>query len=199
MVTVAADGLPETFGSPLTTPLAIVVPLCFALVHGARRFNVAGILAFLVLCLGISNVMETLSVVTGFPVGHYHYTDALGPKLFLVQLLIGPAYEGFALYRTFRPEPPIPTPPRSHWFQACIFFAVMAMELPAGYLGGQIVAVTDVTGKVWQTGGILETSAIVILFTMVTSTVASFAVLLLRREPQASPSVSPLIVRTTVM
>jgi uncharacterized membrane protein len=30
--------------------------------------------------------------LTGFPFGHYHYTDVLGPKLFLVPLLIGLAY-----------------------------------------------------------------------------------------------------------
>ena len=38
--------------------------------------------------------MENIGVLTGFPFGHYHYTDVLGPKLFLVPLLIGPAYFG---------------------------------------------------------------------------------------------------------
>ncbi len=40
----------------------------------------------------VSNVLENTSILTGFPFGHYNYTDALGPKLFLVPLLIGPAY-----------------------------------------------------------------------------------------------------------
>ncbi|MGZ3290920.1 MAG: carotenoid biosynthesis protein, partial [Xanthobacteraceae bacterium] len=35
---------------------------------------------------------ETLSILTGFPFGHYVYTDKLGPKLWLVPLLIMPAY-----------------------------------------------------------------------------------------------------------
>jgi putative membrane protein len=35
-----------------------------------------------------------MSILTGFPFGHYYYTDGLGPKLFLVPLLIGPAYLG---------------------------------------------------------------------------------------------------------
>ena len=35
-----------------------------------------------------------MSVLTGFPFGHYYYTDILGPKLFLVPVLIGPAYLG---------------------------------------------------------------------------------------------------------
>ena len=270
VVTVVADGLPRTFGLPICTPLAILVPLCFALIHGALRYGIGGIVVFLVLCLGISNVMENLGVMTGFPFGPYHYTDVLGPKLFLVPLLIGPAYFGtgylswvlanvllgtdrrrdapatvgvpvvatfimvgwdvcldpgsstiariwiwekgggyfgvpltnflgwcltvflfmqaFALYRASRPEPLIPPPPRSHRFQACVFFAVMAMDFPAGYLGGPSVAVTDATDEAWHPGDILETSAIVSLFTMMTTAVASFAVLLLRREPEASPA-----------
>src|SRR3981189_1503153 len=183
------------------------------------------ILVFLVLCLGISNVMENLGVMTGFPFGPYHYTDVLGPKLFLVPLLIGPAYFGtgyvswvlanvlletdrrrdplatfvgpvvatfimvgwdvcldpgsstvlklwiwekgggyfgvpltnylgwcltvflflqtFALYRAYRPEPLVAPPPRSHWLQASVFFAVMAMDFLALHYATQSVAVTD--------------------------------------------------------
>jgi uncharacterized membrane protein len=33
---------------------------------------------------------------SGFPFGHYYYTDNLGTKLFLVPVLIGPAYLGTA-------------------------------------------------------------------------------------------------------
>jgi putative membrane protein len=39
-------------------------------------------------------LFENLSILTGFPFGHYHYSDNLGPKLFLVPLLIAPAYFG---------------------------------------------------------------------------------------------------------
>jgi putative membrane protein len=276
-VTVAADGLPKTFGSPINVPLAILVPLCFAIIHGAKRYGAIDILVFLVLCLGISNVMENLGVMTGFPFGPYHYTDVLGPKLFLVPLLIGPAYFGtgyvswvlanvlletdrrrdplatfvvpvvatfimvgwdvcldpgsstvaklwiwekgggyfgvpltnflgwyltvflflqtFALYRAYRPEPLVAPPLRSYWLQASVFFAVMAMDFPALHYATQSVAVTDATGKIWQTGDIFETSAIVSLFTMWPIAVASFAVLLLRREPKTSP---PAFVRSTV-
>jgi len=49
-------------------------------------------LAFVVICLVVSNILENTSILTGFPFGHYHYTDGLGAKLFLVPLLIGPAY-----------------------------------------------------------------------------------------------------------
>ena len=80
----------------LDVQLAIVVflPLVIALAHGAMRYGMAGILVFLIFCLGISNAVENLGVLTGFPFGPYFYTDAMGPKLFVVPLLIGPAYFG---------------------------------------------------------------------------------------------------------
>jgi len=66
----------------------------FGLLHGASTYGWRGILLFMVVCLGVSNAFENLSIMTGFPFGWYHYSDALGPKLFLVPLLIGPAYFG---------------------------------------------------------------------------------------------------------
>jgi uncharacterized membrane protein len=72
----------------------VLVLLAFVLVHGALRYGVGGILIFLGITLLVSNILENTSILTGFPFGHYHYTDALGPKLFLVPLLIGPAYVG---------------------------------------------------------------------------------------------------------
>ncbi|PZG00921.1 hypothetical protein C1I93_01230 [Micromonospora endophytica] len=47
---------------------------------------------FLVETLVISNVYENLSVETGFPFGHYHYTG--GPQLVHVPIYIGPVYVG---------------------------------------------------------------------------------------------------------
>src|SRR5262249_48299661 len=37
---------------------------------------------------------EALGVHTGFPFGHYYFTDGMGPKLFDVPILMGPAYVG---------------------------------------------------------------------------------------------------------
>src|SRR5712691_10922055 len=85
---------PKHIPVPLLIPLLIVVPLAFALLHGAVRYQWSGILTFLVLCLVVSNVLENSSILTGFPFGHYYYTSLLGPKLFLVPLVIGPAYFG---------------------------------------------------------------------------------------------------------
>jgi uncharacterized membrane protein len=93
-VAVLPEAFPRAFPSPLKLPLSVLLPLGFALIHGAIRYGAASIAVFLALCVGVSNVMENLGVLTGFPFGHYHYTDALGPKLFFVPVLIGPAYFG---------------------------------------------------------------------------------------------------------
>src|SRR5229473_6215366 len=79
---------------PQSIPPAFLVLtlVAFALIHGALRYRWSGILIFVVICLVVSNILENTSILTGFPFGHYHYTDALGPKLFLVPVLIGPAY-----------------------------------------------------------------------------------------------------------
>jgi uncharacterized membrane protein len=85
---------PNHIPVPLLIPLLILIPLAFALLHGAQRYQWSGILIFLVMCLVVSNVLENTSILTGFPFGHYYYTSGLGTKLFLVPLVIGPAYFG---------------------------------------------------------------------------------------------------------
>src|SRR5690242_7543634 len=74
--------------------LNTVLLVAFALTHGIARYGGRAMLWFIVICLVVSNIAENLSIVTGFPFGHYHYTDALGPKLFLVPVTIGGAYFG---------------------------------------------------------------------------------------------------------
>jgi putative membrane protein len=80
------------FGLGIPIAVVLLISVAFALIHGAVRYGWTGIVAFVVTCLVVSNILENTSILTGFPFGHYHYTDALGPKLFLVPLLIGPAY-----------------------------------------------------------------------------------------------------------
>jgi putative membrane protein len=81
---------------PLVTISAchILPALAFALVHGAAVYRPRGILAFVLCCFVIGNLMENLSIGTGFPFGHYHFTDVMGPKLLQVPILLGLAYIG---------------------------------------------------------------------------------------------------------
>jgi uncharacterized membrane protein len=82
--------LATTAFSPSLTIPVVMATAVFALIHGALRYRWSGIVAFLIICLVVSNILENTSILTGFPFGHYHYTS--GPKLFLVPFFIGPSY-----------------------------------------------------------------------------------------------------------
>lgn len=73
---------------------SLAAMVLFGLVHGARRFGARAILVFFVVAVIISNAYEDLSIVTGFPFGFYTHSPAMGPKLFLVPLIVGPSYFG---------------------------------------------------------------------------------------------------------
>ena len=81
---------------PMTAVVALhVLPLLlFALIHGAIVYRLTGILIFFAICLVVGNAFENLGVATGFPFGRYYFTDAMGPKLFQVPILLGLAYVG---------------------------------------------------------------------------------------------------------
>ena len=84
---------PDTFGGLGLIP-TIFLPVVFLVVHGVRSFGWRTTLVFGAIVLVVSNIFENLSIATGFPFGNYYYGDNLGPKLFDVPLLIGPAYLG---------------------------------------------------------------------------------------------------------
>ena len=87
---------PNLLPVPISSALATFVPFLFFFVHGSLSYRFRDLLVFAAITLVVSNVFENMSVLTGFPFGHYVYTDNLGPKLFLVPVLIGPAYLGTA-------------------------------------------------------------------------------------------------------
>lgn len=78
----------------VTIVFHVIAPLLFALVHGAMRYGIRNMLVFMLLCAAIGNVTENLSIITGFPFGHYHFTNVMGPKILNVPILLGLAYIG---------------------------------------------------------------------------------------------------------
>jgi putative membrane protein len=70
--------------------ISVAILMGFAIVHGIRRYGWRHFVFFFIVAFVISWSYETLSILTGFPFGHYIYTDNLGPKLWLVPLLIMP-------------------------------------------------------------------------------------------------------------
>ena len=74
--------------------ITILVGITFAFVHGAQIYGLKKMLIFFGIVFVISVFYETLSIKTGFPFGHYNYSQENypGPWLGVVPLLIMPAY-----------------------------------------------------------------------------------------------------------
>ena len=94
---VVAAGLAATLLLPLAglsggSVICLFLTIFFAVVHGIRRYGWRRFLTFFAVTFVVSNAYEDLSILTGFPFGHYHYTG--GPKLFYVPIAIGLIYFG---------------------------------------------------------------------------------------------------------
>jgi uncharacterized membrane protein len=78
----------------VSVALHIFPPMVFALIHGAASYGWRGALTFAGLCVVVGNLFENLSIRTGFPFGHYSFTERMGPKILQVPILLGLAYVG---------------------------------------------------------------------------------------------------------
>src|SRR5215211_85134 len=94
VVTLVWRLVPNALPPLVSVMLVTLLPFVFAFVHGSVNYRFRDVLVFVAITLVVSNIFENTSILTGFPFGHYYYTDGLGPKLFLVPILIGPAYLG---------------------------------------------------------------------------------------------------------
>lgn len=83
------------FPQPVESIIELVGSFClliFVCFHGWYRYGLNKMMAFFAVTAIISWSTETLSIETGFPFGHYYYTDLLGDKVGQVPVLIFPAY-----------------------------------------------------------------------------------------------------------
>ncbi len=94
VVTLVWRLVPSALPPLIAIALITLLPFVFIFVHGSVNYRFRDMLVFAAITLVVSNIFENMSILTGFPFGHYYYTDGLGPKLFLVPILIGPAYIG---------------------------------------------------------------------------------------------------------
>jgi putative membrane protein len=85
---------PERISIQLIVFLQVVPPAVLALIHGSILYGVRGMSAFAAFCLGIGAASESLSLRTGFPFGHYYFTNLMGPKFLQVPILLILAYLG---------------------------------------------------------------------------------------------------------
>jgi len=74
--------------------LHVVPPALFALVHGSMLYRWKGIAIFAAFCLSFGTLAEIASLRTGFPFGHYYFTEVMGPKILEVPYLLALAYLG---------------------------------------------------------------------------------------------------------
>ena len=72
----------------------VVPPALFALGHASILYRLKGMLIFAVTCLSVAGASESLSLRTGFPFGHYYFTEVMGPKIFGLPVLLVLAYLG---------------------------------------------------------------------------------------------------------
>lgn len=85
-----ADRLPTL----LIVILHVIPPAIFAIIHGSILYRLKGISIFAAFCLGFGGLAESISLRTGFPFGRYYFTDAMGPRILHVPVLLVLAYLG---------------------------------------------------------------------------------------------------------
>jgi uncharacterized membrane protein len=72
--------------------ITVLILSIFGVIHARQRYSAKELLVYIAIGFVASNIYENVSILTGFPFGRYHYADTLGFKLFLVPIVIAPAY-----------------------------------------------------------------------------------------------------------
>jgi uncharacterized membrane protein len=93
LYTVASE-IPGLIPPGLSDITFTILVLAIAVLHGTISYRGRDFAAFFLITFIVSNIAENMSILTGVPFGHYYYSDILGPKLFLVPLIIAPGYFG---------------------------------------------------------------------------------------------------------
>src|SRR5216683_149003 len=177
---VALAGTPSPIAQGLAVGGAII-----AFAHGLRVYGCSGIVVFLAFSLAATFAIENLSIITGFPFGHYHFEVAAAlPHVGAVPIIVGLLYFGvplsnyvgwyltvwlfyqaFALFVYFRPSSVRPRPHGS-WLPPILVYLAVALSYAVPYLIGHDGEVVDVTGHGWRAQDLRETTMVVMLFTM---------------------------------
>jgi len=143
--------LPASIPQTAIVALDVLGALAFALVDGARVYRLRGILVFAGICIVVGNIAENLSVVMGFPFGHYYFVNLMGPKLGHVPVLLGLAYIGMA-YVSWRVAGAIVGP--AGWGARGLEVPLVASAVMTSWdLAQDPVWATVLHGWVWRDGG----------------------------------------------
>ena len=91
LVTLTSFFLPSLLSANTARFINVGLLSAFTLLHGSRQYGAAIAVYFLLAVLS-TNLFENMSIITGFPFGEYHHTDAMGPKLWHVPIIVGPIF-----------------------------------------------------------------------------------------------------------
>ncbi|MCR9137368.1 MAG: carotenoid biosynthesis protein [Alphaproteobacteria bacterium] len=87
-----AVGTPDGLLKYWSPALVAGAMLTFLFYHGSRAEGRHAVFTFVITIFLIGWSFETISIHTGFPFGHYHYTSVMGPFLGHVPVSVMPAY-----------------------------------------------------------------------------------------------------------
>lgn len=87
-----ALGAPGGWLKEYSPALVATAMIAFVILHGRRRYGGEALWRFTLIVFVIAWVFETVSVLTGFPFGRYHYTEVMAPFLWHVPVFVLPAY-----------------------------------------------------------------------------------------------------------
>jgi putative membrane protein len=132
--------------------LDVLSAMAFALVDGARRYGLRGILLFATICVIVGNFSENLSVAAGFPFGRYYFADLMGPKLLHMPVLLGLAYIGMA-YVSWTLARAIVGEPQAGGMRVLALPSIASFIMVAWDLAQDPVWATVLHGWVWLDGG----------------------------------------------
>ncbi|WP_323768812.1 MULTISPECIES: carotenoid biosynthesis protein [Roseobacteraceae] len=87
-----ATGAPGGLVKLLSPAVVASALLAYVVRHGVLRYGAPMMLRFVVTVFSVGWLFESLSVLTGFPFGRYHYTDLMAPFIGHVPIFVLPAY-----------------------------------------------------------------------------------------------------------
>lgn len=87
-----ALGAPGGWLKNTSPALVAMAMIAFVVLHGRRRYGAEALWRFTLIVFVIAWVFETVSVLSGFPFGRYHYTEVMAPFLWHVPVFVLPAY-----------------------------------------------------------------------------------------------------------
>ncbi|GGE95848.1 carotenoid biosynthesis protein [Sphingomonas prati] len=155
---VAAAVLLPLNGGNGGTVVALLLTIPFAAIHGVRRYGWKRFMMFFVVTFVLSNFFENLSIMTGFPFGHYHYTGS--PKLFYVPIAIGLIYFGLGYVSWLvastildRADEGLSLSTRGGRIDVVLLPVLAAAVMTAFDVGSDSVASTVAHTWVWRDGG----------------------------------------------